>query len=342
VPTSGRNLDELRATFEALHHALCQKFALEQDPKDFESSLKRLEGGFLEITDGRVSFINPSVDDYLADYLSDGQLLNHVADSITNGISARTLWNFAIKLNASTDLLTSIAAKLVRLIPRLLKVPARKWDTARSFKSVELDNADRIWLLFRIWQSTDRSEFLEAAIAAAENPAEGFTAWSDGSDLIDLIELLNNEDDPRLVDLQRPLEAAVSTLFMNGMGTDDLEAMADRILASDQFNAGLVEAAKQAVWDEIDNAYSSCESMTSESSLDEHAEALRRLASKAGVDPSKLKLALSYVDDRIAELRDERDWSSEEPNALPTKAQKEKVFDDEALEALFGSLRQPS
>jgi hypothetical protein len=82
--------------------------------------------------------------------------------------------------------------------------------------------------------------------------------------------------------------------------------------------------------------------MTSESSLDEHAEALRRLASKAGVDPSKLKLALSYVDDRIAELRDERDWSSEEPNALPTKAQKEKVFDDEALEALFGSLRQPS
>ncbi|MGO8656418.1 hypothetical protein ACC771_12280, partial [Rhizobium ruizarguesonis] len=68
----GEDLAEVRVSFEALHAYLCQKYGQTRDPKDFEESVKILEGGFINIRGTKISYINPSFRDYMADYLRDG------------------------------------------------------------------------------------------------------------------------------------------------------------------------------------------------------------------------------------------------------------------------------
>jgi hypothetical protein len=91
----GTDVEALRTLFEALHPRLCVELGVARDPKDFEQSLKQLEGGFVAIEDLDVSFINPSVRDYLADYLADGALLPAAAATCTSATAARQIWTFA-------------------------------------------------------------------------------------------------------------------------------------------------------------------------------------------------------------------------------------------------------
>jgi len=67
----GADIEELREIFDGTHTRLCTAFQLPHDIKDFEESLKTLEGSFIVIVSTRVSFINPSVRDYLNRYLCD-------------------------------------------------------------------------------------------------------------------------------------------------------------------------------------------------------------------------------------------------------------------------------
>lgn len=66
-----------------------------RDPKDFEESLRHVEGGFVVIQDAAVDFINPSVRDYLASYLTDELLLISVMSTARTDALAREVWTFA-------------------------------------------------------------------------------------------------------------------------------------------------------------------------------------------------------------------------------------------------------
>jgi hypothetical protein len=87
----GAEIDDLRTSFNALHPYLCKKFSIPHDPKDFEETLRILEGGFVEIRDRRVSLINPSLRDYIASYLDDAGMLEDCAATAQKGSWAREL-----------------------------------------------------------------------------------------------------------------------------------------------------------------------------------------------------------------------------------------------------------
>ena len=72
---SGSRISDLRLVFDATHAAMCEQFRIGAGPKDFEEALKILESGFVAISSTTVSFINPSLRDYLQEYLKDIALL---------------------------------------------------------------------------------------------------------------------------------------------------------------------------------------------------------------------------------------------------------------------------
>jgi hypothetical protein len=55
--------------------------------------LKILEGGFVSISSGRVSFINPSIRDYLTNYLDDTALRALFAEAAQKADWAKAVWN---------------------------------------------------------------------------------------------------------------------------------------------------------------------------------------------------------------------------------------------------------
>lgn len=74
----GVSLVTLRSSFEPLHTAMSRTYGLAHGPKDFEEALRILEGSFVNIVNisgPRVSFLNPSLKDYLSTYLLDTELL---------------------------------------------------------------------------------------------------------------------------------------------------------------------------------------------------------------------------------------------------------------------------
>ena len=68
-------IDELQVIFNGLHQFVSSKYAVPHDSSDFEESLRILEGGYIAIRDRLVSFINPSLRDYLSDRLDDVDLI---------------------------------------------------------------------------------------------------------------------------------------------------------------------------------------------------------------------------------------------------------------------------
>src|SRR5208337_4773288 len=88
----GVEIDDLKMAFNALHPLLSAKYGTPYGAKDFDEALRILEGGFVAIAGESVRFINPSVRDYLTDYLDDASLLADFARASTKARWAWAVW----------------------------------------------------------------------------------------------------------------------------------------------------------------------------------------------------------------------------------------------------------
>jgi hypothetical protein len=326
------DLEALRTLFEALHARLCVDLGVARDPKDFEQSLKQLEGGFVAIEDLDVSFINPSVRDYLADYLADGALLPVAAATCTSATAARQIWTFA-KEKLDWLALPALAAAFVPATRHLVQASADPFT--------DLDSSDRISLLLEWWARSDDVVFVDGALAIALKPPLSFTAWRDGARLLEMIGELHDpghhEPGQRADELADALQDVVVQLFEEGMGSDDLLKMSDMV--EDGEHSERVRAASYvAITREIDEIGDALSNYTSESELDDHASVLRKLAPRAGVPDYFLQRALKTLGERIEAVQIAQAKASD-PDVPNSEAVADDAFGDDALYSLFDSLR---
>jgi hypothetical protein len=99
----GVGLKELKLSYESLHPRLCARYGEEHGPKDFEEALRTLEGGFVKISGPLVSFVNPSLRDYLTEYLNDDALLREIAASAVDSDFARAVWSHCKTIRLPAD-----------------------------------------------------------------------------------------------------------------------------------------------------------------------------------------------------------------------------------------------
>jgi DNA polymerase III delta prime subunit len=339
----GVSILELKEEFESLHPRLCARFGEPHAAKDFEEALQILEGGFLSIVAGKVTFINPSLRDFLTRYLTDRPLVEECARSAMTDTYASNVWDHAKRqFNIATEA-GVVALSFLSVAGRFGVMPVwstyvRDGTTYQSSKG--LSNAARISLLLTWWTFSQEQGFFDMAVTLAEHPVSGFDAWRDGRELIELIAKLRDEDyyagAMDASNLADRLEAAVIVLLGYLIQIDDLEAIADEIDARGDatFSEALTTALTESAHLQFREIESAVADVDSESTLDDHLTALRKLGRRFSIGQNVVEDAEVVVSERRGEVME----SSREDRATPPKMpgeQKSDVFSDEDIRGLF-------
>ncbi|EGS1937355.1 MULTISPECIES: nSTAND3 domain-containing NTPase [Enterobacterales] len=341
----GVSLVTLRSSFEPLHTAMSRTYGLAHGPKDFEEALRILEGSFVNIVNisgPRVSFLNPSLKDYLSTYLLDTELLILLVPTAASIDWLSSLWDFVYPSGLSEADQAKIARACVAMLEMLETRPhwrPRSGD-ARSLEYNDAANSKRLRMLMDWWQLTSERRFADSIMTIARNPQQGFGAWLDGEALIDLFCRLREKGcgQPFIYEdgLLELLEKAIADTI-RWSSSDILSTLIDVVDAAQGLPVNITYALQTAVLEEFEENTSRISEDDSESSLSDRIDALKKFAPRFGVPDAVLNSAVSAIEDRIGEIEDQ---SSPAPSPGFTSSNKSEFdnFDDTALRDLFTPL----
>lgn len=349
----GIEIHDFRVVYQSYHTALCARFGQVQDPKDFEEALRILEGGFTKISGQSVSFVNPSVRDYLATYVDDWTLLRLAAASSQRTDWSRSVWRRSKAVRDKSGIqfasyLAEVAREFLPSAEQFVGMPVYRTEmdvAGYAYRVIGISNTDRMELLIEWWQATGESRFLEICETLAARPVGAWDPWLDGPQLIALTASLRDRADfdemPRGPELAALLEeASVEMIVGNALSSDDLSRVSDAI---DEWRhsvpASVVTAMVQAVQWEFDNVSRVVGELDSESTVDEHIDILYKLGPRAFVPEASMRRALRAAADRKVELEG-RTSVSTSPFVRDVVRRSDHDFSDSDLANLFAPLRR--
>ncbi|GKX35806.1 MAG: hypothetical protein MnENMB40S_34240 [Rhizobiaceae bacterium MnEN-MB40S] len=352
----GVQIEDLRVNYGSYHRALSDHYGASQDPKDFEESLKILEGGFIKIIGTRVHFVNPSVRDYLQAYLNDLTLLIIGAKAAVKSSWAQKVWEHGKRLAKSSNEIMPVeqamlACAFLPIAQEFINLPVSVKIKGTSgytqYKSTGLSNSERIELMIEWWYASHDSRLISLIIELARNPVDGWDVYRDGETLIALIGKLRGngyfDDMPRATDIADILEdGAVNTIEKTWIEPELLEDISDVYEEWENYfssESEVKEAINANVQREFEGLDETLSEMESESTVDEHLEILQKLGKRSGIPDHMIKSA--------SKMADERKWEiEEESSTAPSLSLKNKDsltgddFDDIALQMLFAPLKR--
>lgn len=333
----------LKSSYQKLHPKLCAYFGYPHDPKDFDESLKILEGGFIKIEGTMVRFVNPSIGDYLSGYLKEPALLELCAQSSSDGYWASAVWRHTKQSIDDPETRKELCLAFREIAPSLSEWPVWKKKVRNGmthYSPCDISNTDRIRLLIEWWQSSGDTLFANQAKAIASKPIDGFSSWRDKDALELLIELDGHERYarfPEIQDLKDNLLAA-SLEMIECATSDDLEEISDACEEhNDELPPAIVKAVSNAISNEISNASDTISYLDSESELEDYKRIVRRLSDRVSVLPWEVENICQSIDERISELSENYEASSS-PATIGKSPPKEDNYDDNALKGLFSTL----
>ena len=339
----GVSIGDLREAYDSIHSAMCNSYGIPHGPKDFEEALRILEGSFVNIEKNKVSFVNPSLKDYLATYLCDPALLCRLASTARSIDWIHSLWNFVGRNLIAPDHQEKIARACIGLLDMFEKQPhwRPKRGDPRSLEYHDAANSKRLDLLIEWWQITDDIRFANSAMAIVRNPQQGFGAWSDGKTLLRYFSRLQNRDYGRefvyMSDFLAIVESAVIDIIRWSSSSDDLSTLLDEVdELGENIPASISSALETAILEEFDEIESRVQEEDNESSLHDRIDALKKFAPRFSVPEEVLNSAVSTVEERIAEI-EEQSAPASSPTFSSSKWQPEE-FDNDALRNLFAPL----
>ena len=341
----GEKVIDLRLIYDSLHAFLSRKYGYSHDPKDFEDALRILEGGFISIANGMVSFVNPSVRDYLKDYLDDLAQLEDFARSAQRAGWALSLWRHGCD-KIGDEFHSQFAAAFGSLAKKFYHLPLWKPSGEHSgffSEPSDLPNTRRIEFLMELWKASQDVDFARIATDLSANPKGGFNAWRDGTNLVELIASIKDDGltaFPFFEEIIDGLEGGLIKLLGGGLASDDLASISDEIEERrEQMISEVHQAVAEAIKCEFDNLNESISDTESSSTLEDQRSALERLAPRAGIEAQRLAAAIEAVDERILVVQAQKSSNDAEvPGLDKPEAPEDDQFDDRALVNLFRPL----
>lgn len=362
----GVNLDDLKVTYNELHPYLCSKYGEVHDPKDFEESLKILEGGFITITNRNVRFVNPSLKDYLTEYLSDLALISDFPLCAQRSEWAKELWKYGEKLidpsvnnltltlgniwsskekpTKQVDDLKDFALSFFPVAEKFLELPV--WNrvptnSGYSMHVIGLSNTDRLELLLIWWDITRDIRFANLALSLADNPVDGFNSWRDGEEAVELMYKLRDGDYyegfPFSTELADKLESEFIFMLEQDVSSDDLVNISDAVENWNKFlGDNITNAVEDAIHREFNDIEDIVSEIDSESTLNDHITMLKKMGKRVNINSQKIDGAVETVESRIAELQEEEEiYQAKTPDLGSSANNNTDKFDDVALKNLF-------
>ncbi|ELQ11335.1 hypothetical protein A986_22045, partial [Pseudomonas fluorescens BRIP34879] len=289
-----------------------------------------------------VSFLNPSLKDYLSTYLLDTDLLIRLVPTAASIDWLSSLWDFVYPNGLSEADQTKIARACVGMLEMIETRPhwrPRAGD-ARSLEYNDAANSRRLRMLMDWWQLTNEQLFADSIMAIARNPQQGFGAWSDGEALIDFFRQLGDRGYGRQfiyeAEFLELLEKAL-TDTIRWSSCDTLSTLVDAVDAAKGLPASITSALRAAVLEDFEENTSRIREDDSESSLSDRIDVLKKFAPRFGVSDAVLNSAVSAIEDRICEIED-RSSPASSPSFPPSNKRDRETFDDRALRDLFTPL----
>ncbi|MBY8821094.1 restriction endonuclease [Sphingomonas colocasiae] len=340
----GAEIEDLEEVFLPLHHTLCRHFSLSSGPKDFEESLRTLEGSFVTISNGRVSLINPSVRDYLAQYLTDGALLRAMAEGMATLRAARALYDHFKKMPEVSR--EDKAAFLTPLIPVAANaVNENPWKAIRDEPNrrrwLGMSYSSQVELLRGWWKTSKRQEFLDAALVVASSRDIWFSSWADGRLMPRLIASLRGApkvEREQTTALVEALEERLIQILNVDLDLDDVQRIRAEVLPRRGHLAPRIgwtaDSAAHRVIAELPN---NLEHVDSESALEDYTKLVDELGPTVGATAAEIARAKDAISKRADRLR------ANTPEEDPLSVQGDSTieidwFTDEDLRNLFAPL----
>jgi Restriction endonuclease len=340
----GVSIDELRVVFSGLHQLMSNKYVMPHDPSDFEESLRILEGGYIDIKDKRVSFINPSLRDYLADYIDDVGLVCDFAASAQKADWAERVWDHIRSTKIwSPAKQAQVAASFLPIAERFHELHEMKRSETHenAWTYYDLPHSERVSLLLTWYVSSKEKRFSALALFVATERKSHFDAWRDGRRLVRLLVEIKNEEFGSLEEsaaLVEQIEGGLTDVLSFNPLPQDLESIYDDIdKAKDILGFAILEAANNALLDQIEHAGSIADGFEAESDLEDQIKTIHRFAERLGLPQDKLKRAVSAVEDRIAKISEEVE-SAESPSYTAAPTPEPDKFNNSDLANLFAPL----
>lgn len=341
----GVSIGSLRSAFESLHTAMSRAYCLAHGPKDFEEALRILEGSFVNIVNisgPRVSFLNPSLKDYLSAYLLDTELLVRLVPTAASIDWLARLWDFVSQSGLSEPAQIKIVRACVDMVEMI--ETRQHWrprtGDVRSLEYNDAANSKRLRMLMDWWQLTKDQRFADSIMVIARNPQQGFGSWLDGEALIDLFCKLSDKDYGQPFIYKVELLGLLEKVLMDTIrwsSSDMLSTFVDVVDAAQGLSANITHALQEAVLEEFQENTSRISEEDSESSLSDRIDALKKFASRFGVPDDVLISAVAAIEERISEIEEQSSPASSPSFPSIHKSEREK-FDDRALRDLFTSL----
>ena len=341
---SGEHIETLKKHFWSTHRSICHYYSQSTQPADFEDALRMLESGFVSISDGEVSFVNPSLKDFMSSYLVDKQLLMLLPKAALRAEWAERLWlHLARTFAAHPEALSELAMQFSSFAQVIDRTPttrdAEEDDPFGSKYSDDLAASRRVSLLLDWWEHTDERVFAEKAAEILENSKLRAVGYSDRDLLPRLYRRVGsvlNVPESTKVRLLEGTESRIVEVLEDGMSIDELIGMVEWI--HEYLEESVSNEVREAIVRAADYEFSEVADATghfdTKWEFSGHVESLEKLSELTGQYATP---AIEYVLERADEL-EEWDSSNESVTFPSPRGEDEDRFTDGELQSLFANL----
>jgi DNA polymerase III delta prime subunit len=339
----GESIDDTRTNFSELHRTVSVHYGQPTTPTDFEDALKSLESGFVSISGSRVSFVNPSLRDFLKSFLNDKEFLLLLPGTAQRADWARGLWWHVRELfKTHPDFLKEIATAFSAYSDRIDARPSMKKtksDGLWIWSPDDMPVTARVELLLQWWEASDQDKFIEKALALFQEGKLDLVSWRDGQSFPELHWWVANfvdDEHPVRADLLAAISTRLVEAIDGGMSVDDLINTIQNVREhmDDDVPAEVDDAIDRMVRYEFIETRDAISHLNSKQDLSVHLEYLDSLAELTGYDATAAK---KIVSDRLAEL-EEPDHGEYRPSFSRHGRASSEEFGNAAVASLFGNL----
>lgn len=341
----GAFIDDLQDTFIDFHKVISRYYSRPTNPKDFNNALKSLEGGFVAIIDKKVNYINPSLRDYLSNYLTEFEFLKLLPGVSQRVDWARSLWIHTSRvLGDGTGTLIDFANEYSKYMSRIQKYPTFR-KTNRDGSSLMIDDlsqTERMDFVLDLWRYTKNPIFKQTILLLASTDKLGLVPWRDGVGCIKLIGTMKHELDNEFKNGDVVITSLSEKLIgmINGLlSIDDLISIVENFNEHLDINLydNIQNAIDKAVNMELDGTYNIVDELDTEEELEGYAQQILELSALTNNNAIQ---ALENIGERTVEVR-----NNAHERITPTYKRKKHrkngdQFDNKALYNLFNTLRK--
>ena len=339
----GLRIEELRINHSELHKTICAHYGQPTMPTDFADALRSLESGFISISGKSVTFVNPSLRDFLKLYLVEHEFLLLLPQTTQRADWGGSLWAHVKDVfKAKPEVLREYAKKFEIFAKTIESTPVFAHvneEGERLVSQNDLPLSGRIELLLEWWEASDDSKFIEKALQVLNADDLETVPWQDGQSLPSIhwwVQYFVEEQNPLKEELLEAVAARLVAVIESGAAPDDLVSIIKNVqeYMDDEIPADVEDALANALHYEFRETGDAISHLGSEHELSEHLEHLDTLASLTGEDAESAK---EVVLEKLAEL-EEPDYGEHRPSFSRRGSATSEEFSDELMRGLFLNL----